>query len=155
MIVGSRFPGDDDHHTMGLQHDCYGEALVIMHRTVFEALIGAYTLLAIAPPEKVLSAARQSFDHRTVQAAHDHLAAYWRAQTGRTYPSLPLAETEDQDTISSWLAWLQVTTSQWPRCDVSLAQMFSAAIVHANTPEGYRAEQGLASALATRYPLPR
>lgn len=77
MIVASLFDGDGciDSHVMWKQHDVYYDALDIISRTCQE-----YAQFAnrMARDVSELWEHVEKFDHRTLQLAHDILAAAWR-----------------------------------------------------------------------------
>ena len=77
VIVGSRFRGDGnvDSYVMWRQHDVYHEALGIIAGICQEYIRWAYRLIGNAEKSGKFI---DSFDHRTLQASHDVLAAVWR-----------------------------------------------------------------------------
>ena len=82
MIVGRCFHGDDGNDVMWLQHDVYNEALGIISGICQEYTNLAHRILDADPPRLETIT---SYDHRTLQRAHDTIAAAWRY---RCLPSL-------------------------------------------------------------------
>ena len=77
MIGGRRYNGDGyiDRYVIRRQHDVYYQALNIIANTCQEYFRLAHSL--IADPSRGWESI-DSFDHRTLQGAHDILAAVWR-----------------------------------------------------------------------------
>jgi len=152
MIVGRVFEGDDDADTQDMQHDLYHDSLGIIVAGCRKHCERATRLLQVKDPLFDRFCASKSVDHRTIQSAHDLMAAYWRYRTRRTYPMLPF---EDKDTarrraIAEWLAWLQREIDSWAD-EPHLVRTLAACIADANTELGYQAEDALALALRERY----
>ena len=100
MLVYEYFPGDDVPFAWH-QHDRYGQALLIIEEQSKGHVRHACAILDLAPVDFTFSGER---DHRTLQVAHDLLAAAWRflfrhAQRDLFKPLLP----DDDD----WLEWLR------------------------------------------------
>jgi hypothetical protein len=150
MLVTRKFDGDNDEALKWQQHDCYGEASGIIaggclrHYESALRVTGQYTT-GIA---KQLEALRQSFDHRTLQDAHDFLAAWWRWRHHRHEPYLAGMEPA---TVQGWLMWLRHEAGGWPAHAPDVVLQVAWVLLHQNTDKGYLAEDGLQSALRLHY----
>lgn len=151
MIVGRYFDGDDDMDTAWDQHGVYYEALRLIAEGCNSQLNFAMQLLEIQGPQRWGRDLR--FDHRTLQHAHDLLAAAWRFRTDSVQPCLPFdgQEATGAERMEAWLSWLraEVSTWQWkPR----LIQLVMQILAEQNREPGYRAEDELHSLLRRRFP---
>lgn len=152
MIVGRVFEGDDDADTRDLQEDVFHDALQLIVFGCRKHYARATKLLQITDPLFDRVCANKSIDHRTIQTAHNLIAAYWRFHTRRTHPVLPF---EDKDTtkrkaIADWLAWLQAEIDSWVD-EPHLVRTLIFCLANANTQPGNQAEEALALALRERY----
>ncbi len=98
MIVGEYFKGDITEFQSG-QHDVYNRALGLILNGCRNRYIDRFKddlSNEIVPSLRSLSA----FDHRVLQAFHDHLAAYWRKKHFNSEVSL-------QQNAEKWLIWLE------------------------------------------------
>ena len=88
MIVGTFFDGDDDAEIAWKQHDVYGEALGAIIQVGNRLTLFAKSLL----DDKAHASwgTIETCDHRTLQGAHDILAAAWRFQNDFRQSDLPL-----------------------------------------------------------------
>ena len=151
MIVGKRFHGDDDNDVMWLQHDVYNEALGIISGICQEYTNLAHRILDDNPPRLE---AITSYDHRTLQRAHDTIAAAWRY---RCLPSLRQMELaldcehrKCPDFAGHWLKWLEAEVSSWKH-DTRLIRFVVTVVKNQNVPVGYLAENDLNLELLLRY----
>lgn len=78
MFVGSEFPGDDNRALMDVQHAVYGEMVGRLSSGPRDRYLTAARLLRIDNELVQKLRSMTSFDHRTVQGAHDRIAAYSR-----------------------------------------------------------------------------
>ena len=135
---------------MWLQHDVYDKALGIITGTCLETTNFAHRILDYWEGwESIVS-----FDHRTLQLAHDKIAAAWR------FRRLPiLRQTEFTDTIelkvnpdfvADWLEWLHEEVQSWKHYPYLIRYVIQI-LKNQNQPEGYRAEDNLNLALLDRY----
>ena len=76
MIVGTFFNGDDDNILARAQHDIYGDALGILISSCNR--FTRFSKAVLNDTGHVDWGQIESFDHRTLQRAHDLLAAAWR-----------------------------------------------------------------------------
>lgn len=151
MIVSSLFQGDDGDDVMWIQHDVYNEALGIISGTCQEYMNLAHRILDDEQPKLEVIA---SYDHRTLQRAHDTIAAAWRF---RYLPSvrqmefpLDLEHGQCPDFAGHWLKWLEEEVISWKH-DTLLVRLVVAIVQNQNVPEGYRAEDDLNVELLLRY----
>ncbi|NOG74057.1 hypothetical protein [Roseicella sp. DB1501] len=150
MIVGYVFEGDSDKATKWEQHDVYGRALQIIAAGCREHVRLAVALLQTEWPARWV--ADGAFDHRTLQDAHDTLAAVWRHDVCPAQPELPfrVARPDAADRMSRWLSWLSAEMESWrhsPRGIVLVMTILS----NQNTLVGYQAEDELAEWLRERF----
>lgn len=153
MIVGSRFEGDDDAAAMALQHDVYREAIGIVGFRCQAFYLAAAQL--ILPTAELVAALRplDGFDHRVLQRAHDHLAAFWRWRAGATHPVLPGLR-DDATTQHAWLNWLRAEVDDWRDHQPEIVRTVCVVLAHANTEPGYAAEDRLCDTIGRLYRLP-
>lgn len=142
MIVGTYFDGDDNKDIKAQQHDCYGETLRIIQRGCIEE----YTKANFALGDDGVFSKEDSkkldngCDHRTLQAGHDFLAAYWRWTT----------MSSKQDRID-WLIWLDKEAKSWQRKAPDISDSIITILLNQNTEAGYKAEDQLLEALKKYY----
>ncbi len=95
----------------------------------------------------------ERFDHRTLQLAHDLLAAVWRFRYEtklRQYESpleeqKPLIERprgDKPDFVGHWLKWLQGEVDSWIH-DAERVRLVVTILRNQNQPAGYKAETAL------------
>lgn len=116
MILAPQFQGDD----MGLariQHQVYGEALNVIVRRCNQ-----FTRLAISmlgeDGRHPGWARDEQVDHRTLQFAHDLLAAAWRYDVSPPQQRMSLSdhrkpEHEPDTPERRWLQWLDWEVASW------------------------------------------
>jgi hypothetical protein len=142
MIVGAYFDGDNNKDTQMQQHECYGEALrAIMHGCVEEYTKANFAL----GDESILSQEQREMlnngcDHRTLQAGHDFLAAYWRWITLDT----------ERDRVD-WLIWLGKEAKSWQYKAPDISNSIITILLNQNTETGYGAEEKLIKSLEEHY----
>ena len=151
MWVGSCFRGDSDKVVMWMQHDVYHEALHIISGTSQEYTNFAHRILDDRWDEWEFI---DRFDHRTLQDAHDTIAAAWRF---RCLPSVrqmgfPIDGDHEGDPnfVGHWLNWLQEEVRSWKNSPY-LIRLVMRILRNQNKSEGYRAEADLKMALIARY----
>ena len=151
MWVGSRFLGNDDKDVMWLQHDVYGQALGIIAETCQDYARSAQRILFDNADDSEFI---HRFDHRTLQDAHDTIAAAWRYRCLLEVRQMPLPMDDDwtgsPDFKGHWLNWLLEEVRSWKhspflvRCVVKILK-------NQNQPKGYKAEADLKWELMIRY----
>ena len=147
MIIGGAFDGDNGHVLQLRQHDRYGEALGIIaygcleHSRNAAIARGEYDLTL---SERLASVRSEGFDHRTLQSAHDYLAAWWRWKHSHTH-RLEHATAED------WLLWLRHEVKTWTTHAPHLARLVTKVLLNQNMDAGYVAEADLLEELHRHY----
>ena len=152
MIVGQFFEGDDDTKIAWKQHDVYREALGIIKQTCNRITLIAKEILDTnsCPEWGTITGC----DHRTLQGAHDILAAAWRFRHDSRQGELPIEVNPKRVPIPEpehiWLDWLQNEVRDWvwhPR----LVRNVQLILSNQNQPFGYVAESRLCLALMARF----
>ena len=143
MIVGSIFDGDNDIALQWQQHDCYREALGI----IAHGWRGHYSNAAIMLGQDTV-ALPERFDHRTLQAAHDFLAAWWRWKHNRHDPYF---ERLEPATVDDWLQWLRQEVAMWPAYMPHITRWVAQVLLNQNADVGYSAEDNLLQELKDNY----
>ena len=150
MIVAALFEGDDDSEVAWKQHDVYGDALAIIVSTCNRHARFACAVLNDAdhPDWGTLECS----DHRTIQDAHDLLAAAWRFLNDFRQPQLPFEPENPLGKVQMlWLDWLRSETANWttrPR----LVRSVQLDLTNQNKPIGYAAEAQLCLDILDRFP---
>ena len=157
MIIASRFVGDDDISLKNAQHDVYGSALHIMIDQCNQFAEFAKTLLDDTGHGDWGGIPRQGCDHRTLQTAHDLLAAAWRYQTDARQPRLPFPPTlpcawpsNDVPIATLWLGWLRNELSGWID-HPHLVRSIHVILNNQNNSVGYAAETRLCRDIMDRF----
>jgi hypothetical protein len=150
MIVGKYFEGDDDTAVAWRQHDVYHQALGIMVGTCMRYASFARKLLRDEKHEDWGSVNR--YDHRTIQWAHDLLAAAWRFQNDfRQQPlSFDPAHHGEGQMEELWLAWLRREVESWIDAP-QLVRSVMIILTHQNQTIGSSAEIALSRDLVSRF----
>ena len=150
MIVASFFRGDDDTDVMWLQHDVYGEALGIITSICQEYTHLAHQILDDWDDWEFVA----RFDHRTLQYAHDIIAATWRFRCLSQIRQIALPVDRKAIELPNfqrhWLNWLDVEVRSWMH-DPYLIRLVVKILRNQNNPTGYQAEHDLNLSLAQRY----
>ena len=149
MIVAAEYRGDSHEHVMLMQHRVYEQVIAgwvgrLMH--VFakaEALTGSGSILAM----QIQHCHR--FDHRTVQGAHDLVAAAFR---WRYTPTTPLFAGVglNEDFEARWRGFARQEFEAFllqPRT----AALWATAVARGNTPAGLAAEREIDEQLRDWY----
>ncbi len=142
MIVCSFFDGDNDTALQWQQHDRYKEALVIFARGCIRHYKNAAVMRGDDNSDATAEIERlnQGFDHRTLQAAHDYLAAWWRWKKGRHDPYF---EDMEPVTVEDWLGWLREEVEAWTTHAPEIVRLVIQVLLNQNTEAGYKAEDDL------------
>jgi len=150
VIVGTYFESDWNTGLQWQQHNVYDEALQIIVGICRKHVALAIALLQVGWPKRCETDFR--FDHRTLQNAHDILAAAWRHGVSPAQTALPLetSPTTPQNRISDWLEWLSVEIRSW-RDEPRLIALVFTILSNQNQPIGYHAEDELAELLCLRF----
>ena len=115
MIVGTFFDGDDDAEIAWKQHDVYGESLGAIIQVSNRLTLFAKSLLEDRCHANWGTI--ETCDHRTLQGAHDILAAAWRFQNDFRQSDLLLERRPEPLVAHSpenlWLWWLRDEIEKW------------------------------------------
>ena len=151
MWVGSCFRGDSDNDVMWVQHGVYHQALGIITGTCQEYMNFAHRILDDRWEEWDFIT---RFDHRTLQNAHDTIAAAWRFRCLDAAKQMELSFDKEPggepDFVSHWLNWLQGEVKSWKNSPY-LVRLVVKILRNQNEPAGYRAEADLNWELVLRY----
>lgn len=151
MIDGGRYAGDDK-ELMKLQFDHYWDALRVLSRTVAKCYFNACTISGLPVPETGWPLA-EGVDHRTIQTAHDIIAAAWRHHVSPPEPGYDFESdlsTECRD-LWSWLNWLSAEIRTWALERPDLIVLFVCVLQNQNNEAGYQAEETLCGYLRGHY----
>lgn len=155
MIVGKRFPGDENPILMGLQRDRSGK--MIGHLFGF-AKIRYFRAIQFVDVDTELAKklrGKDGFDHRVLQEAHDIIAANFRF---RFDPGgqmiLPFEDTSYEEYLKiSWIKFFIEEAKELAEYDIT-ARMILTAVGYENTEIGIQAEKKLEQLLQERYEIP-
>lgn len=109
MFVGSRFTGDTNKVLMKIQSDMYGELLGFLYGYPRERYLSVCRLVQSNTELGTRVEAETSFDHRTLQGTHDHIAAWFRFRQ-REQGNRTLFETEEsyrERLASEWRSFFE------------------------------------------------
>lgn len=142
MWVLPRFDGDVDMEVADKQHDVYGHALWIIVRKC--NLYAEFARSLLDDDDHPEWGTVESFDHRTLQGAHDLLAAAWRFRNDFRESEMPFMDKNSLDEVQElWLDWLRHEISKWLHRPerVRWVQLI---LTNQNKPPGHLAEVQLA-----------
>jgi hypothetical protein len=152
MIVGTFFAGDDDTEIAWKQHDAYGEALGAIIQVSNRLTLFARSLLDDEAHARWGTI--DTCDHRTLQGAHDLLAATWRFKNDFRQSDLPLERRAESlvphKPENLWLWWLRDELEKWV-WQPALVRDVQLILSNQNQPIGYAAESRLGLALIDRF----
>ena len=180
VIVATLFPGDGDIdlYLHWLQHDVYGRALRIISDRCYTHAERASEILDYREwgRVRIRDGPRLTFDHRTLQKAHDILAAVWRFRHSfelRQF-DFPVEQINSMDPnfispwwkwsdwwewhlewgqpqfMEHWLKWLRGEIESWIH-HPERVHLVMKILANQNQPIGYQAETELAWELLTGY----
>lgn len=150
MWITPQFDDDVDMEVASKQHDVYSDALWIIVSQCNLYTEFARRLLNDTHHSEWVTV--DSFDHRTLQHAHDLLAAVWRFRNNLRQPGLPFVSKDSLDKVQTlWLDWLRREVTAWIDYPdrVGLVQVI---LANQNRPLGYRAESQLSLDIMDAYP---
>jgi hypothetical protein len=152
MIVGAYFDGDSDTEVALRQHGVYQKALGIIIESCNRIVRFSKSLLDVDSPDEWGTIS--SCDHRTLQMAHDLLAAAWRFEHGVRQSRLqlePKLGPVEADTIENeWLSWLRDEIDGW-RWRPEIIRNVQLILTNQNQPVGYNAEGQLCLSILDRF----
>ena len=147
MIVGTYFEGDNNYELKIKQHDIYYRAIGLM-------ITSCNNIVDYAPLPDYLFPCEHwgkidRCDHRTIQFAHDLLAAAYRYKV--IVSSQDLASGKIAEPASHWITWFCIEVESWWKAP-ALVENFLAIMTHQNEPYGYLAETRLCLGILDRFP---
>jgi hypothetical protein len=150
MMVYGRFPGDDNMTAMLVQNKVYSEVIAKIVGEALRRYVGACVIVDVVvadrrAAETILSG---GFDHRTVQDAHDLIAAWYRYR--RNDPSLFPEAQQEYEIQREWLDFARNEVLELVE-DPLFVRSVANAVIHATAERGIRAESDLRSLLEKRY----
>lgn len=146
MIVSEAFAGDSM-PVAWHQHDVYGEAVSLIARECQRKALKAAAILGVVPPSAAMM--EGGVDHRTLQKAHDIVAAAWRFRENVAQTRFALDATAPLG-MEDWLIWLGNEVATWDH-EPSLVRLVIEILGNQNSKSGYRAENQLTLALLNRF----
>ena len=150
MWVTPLFDDDADMDVASKQHDVYSDALWIIVSQCNRYTEFARRLLDDAHHSEWVTVDR--FDHRTLQHAHDLLAAVWRFRNNLRQPGLPFASKDSLDKVQTlWLEWLRREVAGWIDYP-DRVQLVQVILANQNRPLGYMAESQLSLNIMDAFP---
>lgn len=150
LIVGAFFQGDDDTEVAWKQHDVYHQGLGILIGTCNR--LAQFAKLLLDDKTHLEWGSVRTCDHRTLQGAHDLLAAAWRFRNVSRQGSSPFdRETRSVEPESLWLEWLGAEVANWVE-HPSLVRNVQLILANQNQQLGYIAESSLCLGILDRYP---
>lgn len=153
MIVSSMYPGDENYHLKNVQHDLYNRHVVAIFDAARLALCVANNLLGT----KLLIAEKagciEYIDHRSLQAAHDIMAAAYRYRHDDG-GQLLLWDDQGQYTryASAWADWFRRQLDELAKYP-DFVRPTVEAVLFKNSPMGYFAEDALSDMLIGHYDM--
>ena len=148
MIVTHYFDGDILEPAW-MQHDVYREALGIIVTTCNQQTVFARGLLNDTNHRDWGTVS--NYDHRTIQGAHDLLAAVWRFYNDYRQRELAFKYTNDLDGLKEkWLGWLRAEVTDW-NTHPKLVRLIQLILTNQNTPPGYIAEAQICLDILDRF----
>jgi hypothetical protein len=148
MIVGDMFP-DDNLDLAWKQHDVYREALEIIVQRTNRFCRAARHVLRDERHSSWGTVVR--VDHRTLQVAHDIVAAAWRWMDTWRNPELGYASRNYETLEEAWLGWLREEVDGWID-QPEVIRLVQVILSNQNEDVGYVAETKLGLILIDRFP---
>ena len=112
MYVIPFFEDDVDMEVAWKQHDVYSQALGIIVSQC--NLYAEFTRRLLDDADHPEWGTVERFDHRTLQHAHDLLAAVWRFRHDLRQPGLAFVDKHSLDEVQTlWLDWLRHEITGW------------------------------------------
>jgi hypothetical protein len=146
MLCYSNFPGDDDERLFHMQNECYSEAIWLIVNTARKRYLDAETVLRQFASMSIQVRQVNSIDHRTVQAMHDLIAAWYRFKR-RSERLFSLGSNLNEDWLAFFLRSESTALSWMPGFVTGVLD----ACVYANTEVGYAGESRALNVLRGRY----
>ena len=153
MIIGSRFSGDSNMELMCLQQGVYGDLVSLLFRRARRRYESACILVGVNDELRVMSNSVARFAHKSVENAHDLIAARFRyLQHGalQNQPSRTAASGEDA-LRRGWIEFYENEVRDL--CDASddFTRSTLEAVIYSGQERGALAETKIADILNSRY----
>ncbi len=152
MLIGHDFAGDNNETLKQVQFRLYWDMLPILLLRARDRYLDACRLVEAETELASRAKAMDGFDHRTLQAAHDLTAAWYRFLHDDG-GQLRLGETpEDYEKrlATEWREFFEMEAANLVRIDEFTRDILRAA-VFANTQTGHAAEASVCERLKERY----
>jgi hypothetical protein len=153
MIIGSRFPGDSNMPLMCLQQGVYGELVGLLFRRARRRYESACILVGVTDELRTMSNSVARFAHKSVENAHDLIAARFRS----LHPdALHLKPAEPADVAEALLrrAWIDFFENEVrDLCEASddFTRSTLESVIHSGQERGAQAEKKVAEILNAKY----
>lgn len=154
MIVCASFAGDENNVLQWIQHSTYEQMIVRLFVLCRDRYLAASSLLRVEDQLSVLLRPMKSFDHRTLQDAHDRIAASFRFRFTDSFQLL-LGEDDSgykQRLEARWREYFYAEAEHLVTDD-EFARSICTATAKGNKEPGYSAETWLRQFVDDRYPL--
>jgi len=152
MIKVPRFDGDNNDKLLNVQHDAYWDLVAWLFETARRRYLEAARLLRAEDDLTKAVQEKTTFDHRTLQDAHDLIAAHYRF-THDDGGQLRIGEDADGYRLRLRKAWDGFFRSEVRALvqDDEIALAMVKATVYENQKDGYSAESRVECLLNERY----
>lgn len=152
MIVCPMFPGDCNKTLMKVQHELYLSLLPYLYGCARERYLKAAHLVGVETELFQLIKDKHGFDHRVLQHAHDHIAAFYRFKLddGGQIPLGTGPEQYDELLRQRWSEFVRAEAQALAGTD-PIALAILGAVAYENTEKGGSSEALLAELLTERY----
>lgn len=157
MIVGSHSPADQHVDVMWMQHDCYGPSLAYLFSSARVTYLRAQEIVGVETELGKVAQRVELYDHRTLQYAHDLIAAWFRhkyeSQIAQPYlPGILDNQTHEDRIARLWHSCYRAEVDRLLLCHANLALLILNASAFANPDRrGIDAEHTLAELLHAEY----
>src|ERR1035438_8624097 len=140
MMVGSEFHGDNNSTLMEVQHSVYGEMVVRLFTGPRDRYLAAAALLRTDNELSKRLRSMDGFDHRTLQLAHDRMAAFFRFRDDGGQLQLGESEKDYRRRLEeSWREFVQTEVRELTTDD-EFARAICTATAFGNKEPGVAAE---------------
>jgi hypothetical protein len=152
MIISSSFPGDNHDRLKGIQHDIYSQMVGRLWVQARDVYLNACSLVEVETELAVRVRAMHGFDHRTLQDAHDLIAAWYRFDKSDGGQLRFDGSFADYDTraIREWRDYFEAEAGRLCAHHRFIRDVLNAT-AFGNTAHGYAAEESLRGFLKMRY----
>ena len=152
MIICDVFEGDNNETMKLIQHDTYSKLLGYLFSNSASRYLDDIKYTWVSPDFVSKIRNLKSFDHRTLQYAHDLIAAYFRFIFSDSFPSDLFPEKFDIISFftSIWKEYYLQEVAILSKIE-PIAEMIVTAVGFQNTERGYDAEDKLHELLLQRY----